>query len=228
MVYMAQQHNNYYTDGFKTDRREFIFRCIPGVLLSAFTVSAFASSKEDQEYGSIINKRNIFFPKLADLIRDKKKPVKWLFTGDSITQGAKHTLGFRAYPEIFSERIRFEMNRSRDIVINTAVSGNTTADILNDFDWRVKQSCPDVISLMIGTNDAAVVRNISVDMFKENLETLIDKFKKLGAVIILQTPNIIIKESEQGLQRKELPVYIRAIRETALENKILLIDHWQY
>ena len=32
-------------------------------------------------------------------------PVKWLFTGDSITHGALHTIGWRDYTELFSERV---------------------------------------------------------------------------------------------------------------------------
>src|SRR5690606_24334953 len=63
---------------------------------------------------------------------ESPEPLRWVFTGDSITQGAKHTHGMRAYPEIFAERIRWELGRVRDVVLNTAVSGNTTADLLAD------------------------------------------------------------------------------------------------
>src|SRR5688572_28086870 len=57
---------------------------------------------------------------LPDLDRIKellgqKNPIKWLFTGDSITAGVLHTEGYRSYPEVFAERIRWEMARSRDI-----------------------------------------------------------------------------------------------------------------
>ena len=69
----------------------------------------------------------------ADLARIKailetKTPVKWVFVGDSITHGAKHTFGARSYPEIFGERIRWELRRVRDVIINTAISGNTATD----------------------------------------------------------------------------------------------------
>jgi hypothetical protein len=48
-----------------------------------------------------------------------EKPVKWLFYGDSITHGAAHTRGWRDYTEIFSERIRTELQRAEDVVIKT-------------------------------------------------------------------------------------------------------------
>ena len=38
-------------------------------------------------------------------------PVKWLFAGDSIAQGAQVTMGWRDYTELFSERVRWEMSR---------------------------------------------------------------------------------------------------------------------
>src|SRR5580698_4140403 len=48
-----------------------------------------------------------------------KEHVVWLITGDSITHGALHTCGWRSYPELFGERVRWELYRVRDIVINT-------------------------------------------------------------------------------------------------------------
>ena len=78
------------------------------------------------------------------------RPVKWLFYGDSITHGALHTFGWRDYTQIFAERLRYEMGRSMDVVINTAISGNSTRELLQGFDWRVAQFQPDVLLLMIG------------------------------------------------------------------------------
>ena len=47
----------------------------------------------------------------------------WLFTGDSITQGAAHIGEARSYPQLFEEWIRYQMGRSHDFVVNTAISG---------------------------------------------------------------------------------------------------------
>src|SRR5581483_4932046 len=78
----------------------------------------------------------------------RKEPAIWLFTGDSITHGALHTLGWRSYPEHFAERVRWEMRRMRDVVINTGISGDTTNGLLADFEWRVLQFKPTVVSIM--------------------------------------------------------------------------------
>src|SRR3954451_2371939 len=82
-----------------------------------------------------------------------KEPLTWVFTGDSITHGALHTMGWRSYVEQFAERVRFELKRSRDIVVNTGISGNRMTNLLADAEWRVHRFQPQVVSLMMGMND---------------------------------------------------------------------------
>ncbi len=156
----------------------------------------------------------------------QKVPMKWVFVGDSITHGAKHTYGYRSYPETFSERIRYEMKRGRDVVVNMGISGNTSNDILSDYDWRIAQFTPRVVFIMIGTNDADVKRNISLEKFKLNMLELVDKIRSNGAVPILQTPNITIEEKAIG--RERLKYYVQVIREVSKERATILVDHWAY
>ena len=163
--------------------------------------------------------------KLNELIKGKA-PIKWIFSGDSITQGAKHTFGSRSYPEIFAERVRWEMGRVRDIVINTAVSGNTSKDILNDFEWRIGQFKPTIVSVMIGTNDASEKKAITLDAFKQNTVELINKIRESGGIPLLQTPNIII--TAKATAREKIQEYIDIIRQVAAANKVVLVDHFAF
>src|SRR4029077_19894017 len=55
-----------------------------------------------------------------------KRPLTWVFTGDSITHGALHTLGWRSYPEHFAERVRWEQRRMRHVGIHTGIRCDTT------------------------------------------------------------------------------------------------------
>lgn len=155
----------------------------------------------------------------------QKNPLIWLFTGDSITQGAEHTHGYRSYPEIFAERIRYEMGRFRDIVINTGISGNTTQNILDDFDWRIGQFKPVVVSLMIGTNDCSK-KEINQDVFEQKLDSLLAQIRGSGAIPILQTPNIIIKE--KAPERAKLFEYITILQSLAKKRKVILVDNYNY
>src|SRR5262249_8094820 len=84
-----------------------------------------------------------------------REPVVRIFTGDSITHGALHTLGWRSYPEHFAERVRWELGRMRDVVINTGISGDQTGGLLADLDWRVLHFQPHVVSIMLGMNDCS-------------------------------------------------------------------------
>jgi len=155
----------------------------------------------------------------------KPDPLIWLFTGDSITQGAGATAGGRSYPEIFAERMRWEMRRTRDIVINTGISGNITDNILDDFRWRVGQFNPSVVSLMIGTNDC--VRDaISTGYFRDRLELLIAQIRTLKAIPVLHTPNYV--DIPHAPHCARLPEFIPVIRQVAENNALILVDNWAY
>ena len=151
------------------------------------------------------------------------KPVTWVFTGDSITQGAKHTRGWRCYQELFSEFVRWELGRKSDVVINTGISGDTAEGILNDFNWRVSRFKPDVVSLMIGTNDCAEGKK-GRQKYKETLGKLIDQIRDAGAVPLLHTPSMICIEGSDGI-RKDFSNYVQIIGQIASEKETVLVDH---
>lgn len=159
------------------------------------------------------------------------KPAKWIFYGDSITMGALHTMGWRDYPELFSERIRFELRRHDDIVIKSAYDGNTTRHLLESFDWRVGQFQPQVVFIMVGTNDCyedSAGPRVPLEEFKDNLKTLIKKARTLkGCRPILQTACPIWPGGSPERERN-LPKYTSAIRAIARENRVPLIDHMAY
>jgi lysophospholipase L1-like esterase len=155
------------------------------------------------------------------------QPVKWLFTGDSITHGALHTFGWRDYVELFAERVRFELGRGMDLILNSAISGHTTRELLSDFDWRIGQFRPDAVLIMIGMNDCAESRGISCEEFSANLEQLTGKIWKLGARPVLQTTCPILP-GQAPERTPYFPAYMDAIRQVAADNKLPLIDHEQF
>jgi sialidase-1 len=151
--------------------------------------------------------------------------MTWVITGDSITHGAAHTHGSRSYAEHFAERVRWEMRRTRDVVVNTGISGNRTEDLLDDYDWRVAKLAPNVVSLMIGTNDA-VAGEKGLATYRANLLTLIERIRQDRAIPILQTPNPV--DPEQLSRRAALPEYVEVMREVAKEASVLLVDQYAY
>lgn len=163
--------------------------------------------------------------RIHDRLANQSHPLTWVFTGDSITHGAKHTHGSRSYVEHFAERVRWELGRFQDIVINTGISGDKADGILRTFDWRVGRFKPDVVSIMIGMNDSTRGPE-KREEFRTNLRQLIRKIRALGAVPVLHAPNAI--EPSATKERGDLPAYAAIVAEVAREEKTVFVDHWQH
>lgn len=75
------------------------------------------------------------------------------------------------------------------VVINKGVSGNNTVDLLNRIDTAVIPLNPDLVIMMIGTNDVRKPgKTIPFSEYKTNLATLIKKFRVLGIDVLLLSP----------------------------------------
>lgn len=147
-------------------------------------------------------------------------PVVWLFTGDSVTQGAVHTFGWRDYSQLFAERVRYEMRRTRDAVINTAISGRRITDLAADLDWSVLRHRPDVISLMFGLNDCPK-GEAGLDEFQRTYRQVLDQLS--GTPLLIHTPNRVL--ATDSSRRENLPAYVDTVRTLAKEFDAILVDH---
>lgn len=146
----------------------------------------------------------------------------WVLTGDSITQGSQHTYGWRCYPEVLSERLRWELGRRSDVVVNTGAFGGTVDEALRDVSWRVTRFAPDVVTLMYGTNDAA--SGAGASRFGRDLRQFAERIAQTGAVVVLQTPPPL----RWGTERDWVPLedFVAQIRAVAREGGLLLVDHY--
>lgn len=155
------------------------------------------------------------------------KPLKWLFYGDSITQGVIHTFGARDYTQLFAERIRYEMGRKQDVVINTAISGNRIASLIEQFEWRLAQFRPDVVFVMIGMNDCASDDPQDLRRFTDSLGDLAGRITALGAIGIWQTSCPIIPGGAPE-RESHFDDYMQAVRKSAKNHALPIIDHVRY
>lgn len=156
-----------------------------------------------------------------------KDPVTWVFTGDSITHGALHTLGWRSYPEHFAERVRWEMRRFRDVVINTAISGDRMSRLLSDVDWRVHRFQPHVVSLMMGMNDCAAGPSGRKE-FRDGVESFHQQVQERNGLLLLHTSNTIWIRDRENERRQDLPAYMDILRDIAASRNIPLVDHYRH
>ena len=200
------------------DRRKFLGT------IGAATLAANTALAENNNASIISYYQEDAFAEIKNKIGDKK-PLIWVFTGDSITHGALHTYGLRSYVEHFQERTRWEMRRLLDIVINTGISGDTMKGLMSRDEWRIFQLKPDIVSVKIGMNDCRNGEK-GIPVFKEALKKLIDRSRKQRVSLLLNTPNLI--DFEKDKTRAELPKYVQALRDVAAEHDVPLVDHYAH
>lgn len=153
-------------------------------------------------------------------------PITWVITGDSITHGLVHTQGARNYVDHLHELIRGDMFRTRDTIINTGISGHRVTQILDDFERRITRWQPDIVTLMIGTNDAATNRETVVKPaeFEASVARFVRDVRALGAIPVLQTPPPI--DVAHAPERSRIAEFVDAIRAVAERDDVILIDQY--
>lgn len=186
-----------------------------------------ASAQAEEAYGPLdsaheYNQALPDYKALHAMAADKSKPLVWVITGDSITHGALHTLGWRSYPEHWMERIKWEMGRLDDIVIDSGVSGEFTGGLLKRFDWRVAQFKPAVAFVNLGVNDTFKMGKSKLDDYRKNLEKLVTEIRKLKAIPVLQVPSMVSPDNPIS---ELLPEFCVVVRQVAIKEKVLLVDH---
>ena len=152
-------------------------------------------------------------------------PVTWVCTGDSITQGLIHTRGARNYVDHLHELIRGDAGRVQDAVLNTAITGWRADLILGDFDRRVAHWRPDVVTLMIGTNDCTTEwldPVIEVPEFADSIAEFVRRVRVLGALPLLQTPPTV--DLRHAPDRARIGEFAQAIRDVAARDDVILVD----
>lgn len=165
----------------------------------------------------------------------ESSPWRWMFYGDSVTHGAAHTDGWRSFPEIFAERLRWEIqlepgfhSMALDIVINNAYSGWTTAELLEHYNTQIREFHPSFVSIMIGMND--MVRPGIPSIFEENLRKLVELIREDEAIPLLHTCNPIIPMTEAYQMRFDrMENYTEITCRIAADCDVLLVDnyaHW--
>ena len=163
--------------------------------------------------------------KIREKANDKTKSLTWLFMGDSITHGAKHTNGYDGIAQIFEKYLKEDLGRTNDIVVNTAVSSAKVSDTLTNIEQRMGKYKPDIVSIMIGTNDT---NDNNAAQYAESLKTIVTKIreKNADALIIFRTPTPAPKDATRT--QKLISDYIPAMKSAAEEDgKIVFINQFE-
>lgn len=174
-----------------------------------------------------------------------EKPVTYLFMGDSITHGVV-TRGYDNVPQMFAKYLD-EIGRTDDIVLNTGVTNATIATTLNQKEPRLTRYHPDVVMIMLGTNDTSVrgentvtgpesatLHGITVEQYAERYKELIREAHKTNpdVSIVLRVPCDMAGQldAHSGFEDKfaEIANIAADMRKEIDGLNIAVVNHLQY
>lgn len=104
--------------------------------------------------------------------------------GDSIAAGVGTTAD-EAFPALIEKELGIK-------VINSGVSGNTTADALKRVDTDVLSHKPGIVIIELGGND--FLGRVDFEETKKNYALIVEKIKPTGAAIVVASINPIIDQ----------------------------------
>ena len=120
---------------------------------------------------------------LADSSFAKTKasePKKIVFLGDSLTEGYG-VAREEAFPQLIQNKLQVKFPKKYR-VINSGVSGSTTASGLRRFNWVLK-SKPEIVIFALGGNDG--LRGLPAKETYKNLKNMVKKAKESGVKVVL-------------------------------------------
>ena len=166
--------------------------------------------------------------------------------GDSITLGVRTDGTLReeqAWRAVLSKRLNAAGGGPWEI-INAGIGGNTTADGIKRFEADALANKPDIVTLMFGVNDAAMLSfpefkpipgpRVPLAQYRKNLAEMIHRARRTGARVILMTPcpmgnkyfNKHLEPYKSHDKNYVLRSYARAAREITAELGVELVDVW--
>lgn len=169
---------------------------------------------------------------------EKGEQVKIVTLGTSLTGGK--------WPWVNVMKVWLEEDYpNQATILNLGVSASASMTVPamegNEYLWnkcgldRIQEAVvakPDVVFIEFAVNDAYQPYNITVTQSRKNLEQMIEQLKSAnpGVEIILQTMNVVIdmpeRQMSEARKRSMLIDFLDMYREVAIENNLLIIDHY--
>lgn len=127
--------------------------------------------------------KKIFFALLfisnVSFAQEPKPLKKLVIIGDSLTEGygvSKES----AFPQLIEKKLNQKASTWQ--VVNSGVSGSTTASALSRVRWMLKNK-PDVVLIILGANDG--LRGVKTEQSEKNLAEAIELAQKSQVKVIL-------------------------------------------
>ncbi|TYS70420.1 esterase [Sutcliffiella horikoshii] len=137
--------------------------------------------------------------------------------GDSLT--ARHE--GKDKPQL-TEKLAFQLPTF--IVFNAGVSANTTKDALKRIEKDVLTHNPDLVTVLFGSNDAAVHKKVALSTYEANLLKITRLIGPDKTILI--TPPPVDETLQPNRQNSELAKYADAVKRVSKETDSYLIDFY--
>jgi hypothetical protein len=149
--------------------------------------------------------------------------LTWMLAGESFDAAPPRLREWRTFTSRLTEAIRSHPLRSADVFIVDTRPGPALARLAQDLPLRVARFHPDIVLLSLSPGD--VEQGLTaLEAFEQQLAGVVEAVLAAESVPILCTPPCLGKaDAETALDRS---VYVEAIRATAAEYDIPLVDHW--
>jgi acyl-CoA thioesterase I len=154
----------------------------------------------------------------------------YLALGDSYTIGTGATHESRNFPSLLA--LQLQAANGREVrVVNPAVNGFTTIDLLAKEIGFIDQLHPDVITVLIGVND--LVRGRTVEQYRESLveiyEAIVTVELPRGRVAAISIPDWSASPSARGYGdpsylRRQTDAFNSAARQEATSRAFTWVD----
>jgi lysophospholipase L1-like esterase len=181
-------------------------------------------------------------------VSEKEKGMVFLFQGDSITDGnwgqnlskernlkdGNHIMG-HGYPFAIAARLGADFPQAGFIFHNRGMSGHKVSDLEKRWDRDTLALKPDVLSILVGINDAGAVFRKSpdaygVDVFEEKYRSLLRLTKEArpDILLVLAPPFMYpvgVHKEQWDFWSKEAPDRADVVRKLAKEFDAVLVDY---
>lgn len=153
-------------------------------------------------------------------------PLTYVALGDSTGIG----LGARGGGYVERLFARIERKRPGSTLVNLSAAGATAADVVNRQLGRLEGTKPTLVTVCVGLND--LLRGREARQFARDYETLIERLKKSGAlIVVVNLPDVAsapaLKETADEVFRSRLGQFNKAIEEIARRHGVTLVDLFQ-
>ncbi len=153
------------------------------------------------------------------------QPRVWMFVGDETTAWMRHH-GKPGYAEMFRHRLRWELHRQADLVVNAGSLHAGIVEIAQITRQGLEQCRADVVFMMPGRVDADQAAR-HPHLYADQLTELAEQIREQGAEPVFQTPPVPFG-SGSAQAPCQLAALADVIREVSVVHQIPLIDHAEF